>query len=85
MRQAQKSGLLAVAVEIDLRRKPTSHGGHDDSCASGGAAPVPPNIAVQIYTQATMTKMIVHCTQSGESIDQAIAWAADELEGFMRG
>jgi hypothetical protein len=40
---------------------------------------------VQIYTQATMTKMIVHCTQSGESIDQAIAWAADELEGFMRG
>jgi hypothetical protein len=26
-----------------------------------------------------------HCTQGGESIDQAIAWAADELEGFMRG
>src|SRR5207247_1742274 len=40
---------------------------------------------LQIYTQATMTKMIAHCTQGGESIDQAIAWAADELEGFMRG
>jgi len=31
-----------------------------------------------------MTKMIAHCTQGGESIDKAIAWAADELEGFMR-
>jgi hypothetical protein len=40
---------------------------------------------VQIYTQATMMKMVAHCTQTGESIDQAIAWAADELEGFMRG
>ena len=29
--------------------------------------------------------MIAHCTQSGESIDQATAWASDELEGFMRG
>jgi hypothetical protein len=29
--------------------------------------------------------MIAPCTQSGESIDQAIAWASDELEGFMRG
>ena len=45
----------------------------------------PPNIAAQIYTPATMTKMIAHCTQGGESIDQAIAWGADELEGFMRG
>ena len=49
------------------------------------AAPAPPKIAVQIYTQATMTKMIAHCTQQGQSIDQAIAWAEDELEGFMRG
>ncbi len=53
--------------------------------ATAAAAPATPNIAVQIYTQATTTKMIAHCTQGGESIDQAIAWAADELEGFMRG
>jgi hypothetical protein len=32
-----------------------------------------------------MTKMIARCTQQGESIDQAITWASDELEGFMRG
>jgi ABC-type glycerol-3-phosphate transport system substrate-binding protein len=56
-----------------------------DRIPSIAAAPAPPNIAVQIYTQATMTKMIAHCTQGGESIDQAIAWAADELDGFMRG
>jgi len=48
------------------------------------AAPAPPKIAAQIYTQATMTKMVAKCTQGGQSIDEAIAWAADELEGFMR-
>jgi len=37
------------------------------------------------YPLATMTKMIAHCTQGGESIDQAIAWASDKLEDFMRG
>ena len=31
-----------------------------------------------------MHKMIAQCTQQGKSIDQAIAWAADEIEGFMR-
>jgi hypothetical protein len=34
--------------------------------------------------QATMTKMIAHCTQQGKSVDAAIDWAASELEGFMR-
>ena len=29
--------------------------------------------------------MIAHCTQQGQSMDAAIAWAAHELEGFMRG
>jgi hypothetical protein len=31
-----------------------------------------------------LTKMITHGTQAGQSIDQAIDWAAGELEGFMR-
>jgi hypothetical protein len=31
-----------------------------------------------------MTKMIAKVTQQGRTIDQAINWAADELEGFMR-
>jgi hypothetical protein len=28
--------------------------------------------------------MIAQATQQGRTIDQAIAWAADEIEGFMR-
>jgi hypothetical protein len=31
-----------------------------------------------------MTKMIAHCTQGGQSVKQAIDWASNELEGFMR-
>src|SRR5207248_637622 len=55
-----------------------------DRIASIAAAPAPPDIAVQIYTQATMTKMIAHGTKGGESIERAIAWAADEPGGVMR-
>jgi hypothetical protein len=28
--------------------------------------------------------MVARCTQQGESIDQTIAWAQQELEGFLR-
>ncbi len=48
------------------------------------AYPAPPDVAVQIYNQATMTKMIARCTQGGQSIEQTIAWAQGELEGFSR-
>jgi ABC-type glycerol-3-phosphate transport system substrate-binding protein len=47
-------------------------------------SPAPPAIGMQMYAQATNTKMIAKITQGGESIDKAIAWAASELEGFMR-
>jgi ABC-type glycerol-3-phosphate transport system substrate-binding protein len=57
----------------------------EDLIASISCAPAPTNIATQMYSQATMTKMIARCTQQGESSDRAIAWASDELEGFMRG
>jgi ABC-type glycerol-3-phosphate transport system substrate-binding protein len=49
---------------------------------SGAPAPVP--VAMQMYTQATITKMIAKFTQSNESMDRVIAWASSELEGFMR-
>jgi ABC-type glycerol-3-phosphate transport system substrate-binding protein len=55
-----------------------------DQIVSIAAAPAPVAIANQIYSQATMTKMIAKCTQGGESIDKAIGWAASEIEGFMR-
>jgi ABC-type glycerol-3-phosphate transport system substrate-binding protein len=55
-----------------------------DQITSLAAAPAPPRIANQIYVQATMTKMIARCTQGGDAIDKTIAWATQELEGFMR-
>jgi ABC-type glycerol-3-phosphate transport system substrate-binding protein len=48
-------------------------------------APAPVAIANQVYSQATMTKMIARCTAQGQTVDQAIAWAQDEIEGFLRG
>jgi ABC-type glycerol-3-phosphate transport system substrate-binding protein len=47
------------------------------------AAPAPPKIAHQIYTQAIHTKMIVRHMQ-GEAMDKTLAWAESEIEGFMR-
>ncbi len=47
-------------------------------------SPAPARIANQIYAQATATKMIAQCTAQGKTIDQAIDWAASELEGFNR-
>jgi hypothetical protein len=48
------------------------------------AYPAPPKIAAQIYVQAISTKLVAKVTQGGESIEKATAWAASELEGFMR-
>jgi ABC-type glycerol-3-phosphate transport system substrate-binding protein len=56
----------------------------DDQKVSIAGAPAPPEMAVQIYTQATMTKMIARHTQSKQSIKKVIRWAESELEGFMR-
>ncbi|HMK81625.1 MAG TPA: ABC transporter substrate-binding protein [Xanthobacteraceae bacterium] len=47
------------------------------------AAPAPPKIAHQIYTQAIHTKMIVRHMQ-GEPMEKTLAWAEGEVEGFMR-
>ncbi|HYM71474.1 MAG TPA: extracellular solute-binding protein [Stellaceae bacterium] len=55
-----------------------------DTVLSIACAPAPPNIANQMYAQGTMTKLVAHCTQQGEPIDKAIAWAEQEIEGFIR-
>jgi ABC-type glycerol-3-phosphate transport system substrate-binding protein len=47
-------------------------------------APAPARIANQIYAQATLPKMIAQCTTQGKTIEQAMDWAASELEGFSR-
>ena len=50
---------------------------------SVAAAPTPHKIAVQIYVQALMTKMVAKHAQ-GEAMEKTLAWAEGELEGFMR-
>jgi ABC-type glycerol-3-phosphate transport system substrate-binding protein len=47
------------------------------------AAPAPPKIAFQVYTQGVHTKMIVRYLQ-GEPLEKTLAWAESECEGFMR-
>ena len=52
--------------------------------AQVAAYPAPPDIAARIYGQATMPRMIARCTQGGQTVEQTIAWAEGELEGFSR-
>ena len=47
------------------------------------AYPAPPDIAVQIYNRGTMPTMLAKML-GGQTIDQVIAWASDELDGFSR-
>jgi ABC-type glycerol-3-phosphate transport system substrate-binding protein len=56
---------------------------HNHQILSVAAAPAPPKIAVQVYTQAIMTKMVVRHMQ-GEAMEKTLAWAESEIEGFMR-
>jgi hypothetical protein len=56
---------------------------HNHQVLSVAAAPAPPKIAQQIYTQAILTKMIVRHMQ-GEAMEKTLAWAESEVEGFMR-
>jgi ABC-type glycerol-3-phosphate transport system substrate-binding protein len=63
-----------------LYNYPPRHG----QIVSIACAPAPPKIANQAYVQATNTKMIAQCTKNGKSIEETMAWANDELEGFLR-
>ena len=47
------------------------------------AAPAPHKIAVQIYAQGVMPKMVVRHMQ-GEDLEKTLNWAESEVEGFMR-
>jgi ABC-type glycerol-3-phosphate transport system substrate-binding protein len=51
--------------------------------ANIAASSAPPDIAVQIFNRGTMPTMLAKLL-SGQSIEQVIAWANDELEGFAR-
>jgi ABC-type glycerol-3-phosphate transport system substrate-binding protein len=56
---------------------------HNHQVLSIAAAPAPPKIAYQIYTEGLQTKMIVRYMQ-GEPMEKTLAWGESEVEGFMR-
>lgn len=47
------------------------------------ASPAPPKVAQQIYVQATLTKMCLRYFR-GDKMEDTLAWAEGECEGFMR-
>lgn len=47
------------------------------------ASPAPPKIAQQIYAQAVQTKMCLKYAQ-GAKMEDVLAWAEGECEGYMR-
>jgi len=60
-----------------------SRPGHH-ALSSIAAQPAPPDVAVQIYNQATLCNMVARVTRGGQSIEQAMAWAQSEVEGYSR-
>ena len=54
-----------------------------DQQPSLAASEAPPDVAVQIYSRAIHNQMLARLKE-GQSIPQVIAWAQDELEGFLR-
>lgn len=55
-----------------------------DQIPSISGSPAPPEVAVQIYNQALLTKMIYRIGKDNEPIEQTIAWAEKELQGYTR-
>jgi ABC-type glycerol-3-phosphate transport system substrate-binding protein len=55
-----------------------------DTTVSIPGQPAPAHIGVQLFSNATMTKMIAQMTHAGKSPQQAMDWATGEIEGFMR-
>ena len=45
--------------------------------------PAPPDIAARMWSRGTVSGMVAKLF-AGQTIDQSIAWAKDELEGFRR-
>ena len=46
--------------------------------------PAPPEYAAQISAQGILPNLVARVTQGGDSFDDAIGWAENELQGIMR-
>ncbi|MFV0295808.1 MAG: ABC transporter substrate-binding protein [Hyphomicrobiaceae bacterium] len=53
-----------------------------DQQSTIAAFPAPYEVGQQIYSQATMPKMLAKVAQENQPIDKVLDWAASELEGF---
>ena len=56
---------------------------HHNAARSFTGMPAPPQIAVQIYNNALPCNMVAKVCQAGQSPEQAIAWAEQELQGYL--
>ena len=56
-----------------------------DEKAIPAGYPAPPELASQIAIQGLYGNLVARVTQGGETFDDAISWAENELEGIMRG
>jgi len=50
-----------------------------------GGYPAPIGVCANIYSQGLIPNLVAKVTQENLSIDDAIKWAEDELEGYLRG
>jgi hypothetical protein len=57
---------------------------HGNVAESVSGAPAPAALGQRIFVRATMTGMIAQYIKHGKTLDQALDWAAKELEGFKR-
>ena len=56
-----------------------------DEIPTTAGVPAPPEYAAQIFAQGIIPNLVARVTQGGETFDDAIGWAENELEGIMRG
>ena len=56
-----------------------------DEIPTTAGMPAPPEYGAQIFAQGILPNLVARVTQGGDTFDDAIRWAENELEGIMRG
>src|SRR6266699_1188068 len=88
-KEAAKSLLVHLSQPAAIEKLVAASGGYDLppfanlTTLKTWAEEEPPKVAVQIYIQGVMTKMTVRHLQ-GEPMEKTLAWAENEVEGFLR-
>ena len=56
-----------------------------DEVPTTAGVPAPPEYGAQIFAQGILPNLVARVTQGGDTFDDAIGWAENEMEGIMRG